>query len=345
MLNTHGHGDHMQWWVVRNAGGTFVIAESSRSSAASAGAIVAGPFATQAEAQRAMSSAPKNTSGNTGNSVVDAILATTSNLEVREAMLLGSHLESGWNPTAVGDQGTSFGPFQMHIGGALTAQGGTAADAENPTWAAQHMLGYYEQGVNSVPASLWASNPELAAEEAAVKAEGPATTYYISQGKTAVDSAWTATKNALNGIVSSSGSPGNTGAAGSAGGTTTTAATGGFWQGFWSGLLGSSVGANFSPQDALERLGLIVLGGLLILLGIYMLAGRQTMRLVQMATPEGRLLGATNTQGPQDSGSNAAGIRADQRRQNFLRNREQAEGASADEKGTSPEFRKQFLGE
>lgn len=311
----------MQWWVVRNAGGTFVIAEPDQASAAASGSIVAGPFATKAAAQQAMANgASGGTTGNTGNSVVDAILNVTSNLEVREAMLLGSHLESGWSPTAVGDQGTSFGPFQMHIGGALTAQGGTPQQAEDPTWAAQHMLGYYETGVNSVPSSLWSTDPEMASEEAAVKAEGPATSYYNSQGQGAVDAAWLATNNALHGIVSSSGSPsGGTGSG--TGGTTTTGALSSFWSGFWNGLLGSAgAGPNFSPVDALERFGLILLGGLLILLGIYMLAGKQILAL----TPYGRV-GAALGQGTKSQGSNEAELRERTRRQDLLRDRTQGE--------------------
>lgn len=321
----------MQWWVIRNAGGTFVVAEPDQASAAATGAIVAGPFATQAAAQQAMSSgASGGTTGHTGNSVVDAILAVTSNLQVREAMLLGSHLESGWSETAVGDQGTSFGPFQMHIGGALTAQGGTPSQAEDPTWAAQHMLGYYESGVNSVPSSLWASDPEMAAEEAAVKAEGPATSYYNSQGQGAVDSAWAATKNALNGVVSSSGSPtGGSGTGGGTGGTTTTSAISDFWSGFWNGILGSAAGPSFSPVDALERLGLILLGGLLILLGIYMLAGKQILAL----TPYGRT-GATLGQGTKSQGSDAAGVRERARRQDLLRERTQGEDQGTQESET-----------
>lgn len=315
-----------EWWVIRNAGGTFVVAEPDQASAAATGSVIAGPFSTQAEAQQATTN---TRSTSTGNSVVDAILAVTSNLRVRQAMLLGSHLESGWNPTAVGDQGTSFGPFQMHIGGALTAQGGTPQQAEDPTWAAQHMLGYYESGVNSVPASLWTSNPEQASEEAAVSAEGPATSYYNSQGQGAVDAAWTATQAALNGVVSSGGSaPGGTGGGN---GVTTTSATGSFWSGFWNGLLGSAAGPSFSPVDGLERLGLIILGGLLILLGIYMLAGKQTMRLVQMATPEGRLLGATNAQGDQGQAGNGARVRERERRQDLLRQRTQGQDQGTQE--------------
>lgn len=235
----------------------------------------------------------------TGNPVVDAILAGTSNLEVREAMLVGSYLESGWSSTAVGDGGTSFGPFQMHIGGALTAAGGTPAQAENPTWAVQHMLGAYEQGVNSVPSSLWSSNPELAAEEAAVAAERPRVSYIASQGQSKVDQAFAATQNALRGIVSSPGSPtgGNSGpasgtnatltgfdpaslpfplniiasvgAAGVSGGPISTNVGLGIFGGA-EGIAGwflKQLGID-NIKDFFIRTGLIILGGILIIIGV-----------------------------------------------------------------------------
>ena len=147
--------------------------------------------------------------------VINAILGVTSNKEVRESMLLGSWLESRWNTNAVGDQGTSFGAFQMHVGGALTAAGGTPALAENPVWAAQHMEPAYQRAVAGFSQSLWGSNPELAAEESAVLAEAPAESYYASQGKGAVNSGWSATQSALKGQVSVSGSPGGNTATGS----------------------------------------------------------------------------------------------------------------------------------
>ena len=223
-------------------------------------------------------------SSNTGNPVVDAILNGTSNAEVREAMLLGSYLESTWSQTAVGDGGTSFGPFQMHIGGALTAAGGTPSDAENPAWAVQHMMSSYVNGVNSVAASLWASDPEQAAEEAAVAAEKPLTSYYASQGQAKVDEAWNATQGALKGKVSTSGSPS------SGSGTTTTgfdvssiigdiesALTGGLVGGSSKGLGGvfGALASWFTGQfginnvkDFAIRFGLILMGGILVIIGI-----------------------------------------------------------------------------
>jgi cell wall-associated NlpC family hydrolase len=61
-----------------------------------------------------------------------------------------AHHESGLNPAAVGDQGTSFGLFQLHQGGALPA-GTPASQATNPLWnanfAARQIKGLNIQGL------------------------------------------------------------------------------------------------------------------------------------------------------------------------------------------------------
>jgi hypothetical protein len=263
---------------------------------------------------------------NTGNPVVDAILNGTTNVEVRDAMLVGSYLESGWSPTAVGDQGTSFGPFQMHIGGALTAAGGTPADAENPTWAVQNMLAAYEQGVQSVDASLWSSNPELASEEAAVAAERPTESYIASQGQSRVDAAWSATQSALKGVVSTPGSPNGSGASatttgvnigsimqqieqGLLGGLGSTA-TGGATSSGLGGLFGSlaswflgQFGVN-SVKDAAIRLGLILLGAILIIVGINAMV---KMSISDVETPPEE---ETGSSGPANTSSGSSGTAA-----------------------------------
>lgn len=125
------------------------------------------------------------------NDLLTAILNASKDQRVQESMLLGSSFEGGWNaPFPVGDQGTSFGPYQMHIGGALTSAGGTPSQAEDPTWATQHMVSAYTNAVNQQPASLWQSNPELAAEQAAVAAERPAKSYLASHGQKTLDQHW-----------------------------------------------------------------------------------------------------------------------------------------------------------
>lgn len=127
-----------------------------------------------------------------------AILAATTDARTQLAMLMGSYLEGGWGPTySVGDAGTSFGPYQMHEGGALDSLAGpTLADrvtqAQDAGQATAAMLGRYQAAVQAVPADLWNSNPEQAGEEAAYRAESPALTYYASQGSSRVTQAYQA---------------------------------------------------------------------------------------------------------------------------------------------------------
>ncbi|MFE3653348.1 hypothetical protein ACFXO2_37140 [Streptomyces sp. NPDC059152] len=138
------------------------------------------------------------------DSVVQAILDATKDPHVRESMLLGSRLESSWNPGAVGDNGTSFGPFQIHL---PAHPGVTAAQAQNPAWATRYMLSAYQRGAAAQPESLWQSNPERAAEQAAVAAEAPAQPYYASGGAESVHAAWRATTGALGGRTPADGTP------------------------------------------------------------------------------------------------------------------------------------------
>lgn len=124
------------------------------------------------------------------NTVIDAINAGASNARVRLAMLMGSKLESGWNPSAVGDGGTSYGIFQIH----LPAHPGVTADqAKDPTFAVHFMAGAYEAGVNRVDAALWNSDPALAAATAAFYAERPKVMYPTDRVRAAwspVNTAW-----------------------------------------------------------------------------------------------------------------------------------------------------------
>lgn len=263
----------------------------------------------------------------TPQSVINAILGVTTNTEVREAMLLGADLESSLNPDAVGDNNTSFGAFQMHIGGDLTSSGGTQANADNPTWAASKMLAAYEAAVNSIPQSLWQSNPEEAAEEAAVAAEDPAESYYASQGTNAVNDAWATVQSVLGGSTGgTSGAPstsasstasGDSGASGT--GSTTSATTtsaslpfpGGSWDPLnWPYKLGESVENDLfnSIKDALEdvekdiwaklkplliRFGLIVLGAFIVYAGIQALT-RQSAGPTQIIVGGAKKAASTN---------------------------------------------------
>ncbi len=149
--------------------------------------------------------------------VPPAILAATTDQRVQLAMLMGSHMEGGWGPNyGIGDNGTSFGPYQMHVGGALGDLPGTLqqqiTEATNPTDAVAGMLSNYQGAVNQIPQSEWQSNPEQAGEQAAVLAERPAEPYYQSQGQGSVDAAYQA-------AVAVMGGSGGVATAGTAGGT------------------------------------------------------------------------------------------------------------------------------
>lgn len=110
-----------------------------------------------------------------GNAVVDAIIAATpNNPNLRAAMLMGSSLESNQNASAVGDNGKSFGPFQIYT---VAHPNVTAAQAADPVWATNFMLPSYQAGVAKVPTTLWTANPALAAATAAFYAERPKVMY------------------------------------------------------------------------------------------------------------------------------------------------------------------------
>jgi hypothetical protein len=73
------------------------------------------------------------------NAVIDAIVSVARQLGVDPVLALAdSYVESGWNPRAVGDAGTSFGLFQLHRGGELGSL--TEEQAFDPTTNAQRAL-------------------------------------------------------------------------------------------------------------------------------------------------------------------------------------------------------------
>lgn len=113
-------------------------------------------------------------SGGTGgyapnSSVVNAVKSVTSNRLLQIAMLTGATLESSQRPNARG-QG-SYGAWQIQLD---AHPGVSAAEADNPMWAARYMLGSYRSALGEVPSSTWASNPSSAAAQVAALAERPA---------------------------------------------------------------------------------------------------------------------------------------------------------------------------
>lgn len=130
-------------------------------------------------------------------SVVEAITAATlNNKALQQAMLLGSWMESTWTATSVGDHGTSFGPFQIHL---PAHPGVTAAEAENPAWATNYMLPVYQAALTQN------SDPMMAAALTAFHAERPAQMYPSSR----ISAGWAAVQNAMNATGANSPSGGN----------------------------------------------------------------------------------------------------------------------------------------
>lgn len=150
------------------------------------------------------------TSGAT--TVAQAIKNATSDARTQLALALGAQLEGGTlgaGPFPTGDNGQSPGPFQIRLydnnGAAVHGNQITRAQALDPTSAVQFMLSSYQAAVNSIPAALWQSNPEQAAEQAAYKAERPAKDYVASRGQSGVDSAYQTATAALSGTTAGTG--------------------------------------------------------------------------------------------------------------------------------------------
>lgn len=256
--------------------------------------------------------------------VPQAIMQVTNDPRIREAMMVGSYLETTWDPTSVGDQGTSFGPFQMHIGGELTAQGGTPSQAQDPVWAAQHMLASYTRGVNRVSASLWQSDPARAAEQAAVFAEVPAQDYYATQGASRVSQAWAATQKALGGSAGSTlpaiNIPGLGGIPGVGGGD------------ILSSLL--SLFGISDIKDLAERGGLIIFGAILVFVGLFVATkseGKVKETIKEQLPGGGEVTETKETKEPKDTKEKVEPLAPENKVDQGLAKGTGAEGASAGE--------------
>ncbi len=145
-------------------------------------------------------SSSDSASGQLDSSIVQAVEGIPGITQhVEEAMLEGAGLESGGNPSAKGDG--SDGPWQIQLD---AHPGVTAAEADDPQWAATYMYPSYQAAVAQVPDSEWSSTPEKAAERAAYLAEKPAGDYYAVRGTAAVNQAWQWVEDALTGGGSTS---------------------------------------------------------------------------------------------------------------------------------------------
>jgi hypothetical protein len=126
--------------------------------------------------------------------VGQAVYGYTPSPGLRTALLVGAFLEGGLHPPyGVGDGGTSFGPWQMHIGGALDSIPGTLAQkraaAENPFVAVKYMGPRYRLAGGEQSGGT-ASGAALVA----FRAERPANMYPSSR----VQAAWAAIHGAAS---------------------------------------------------------------------------------------------------------------------------------------------------
>lgn len=256
--------------------------------------------------------------------VIPAIFGVTSDSRARTSMTFGAGLESGWSDTATNPSGAT-GPFQILL---PVHPDISFSQAEDPVTAAGYMLPAYRAALNQVPSGLWGTNPEVAAERTVILAEQPGgpfpsgntPTGYGSEGVDVVNQRWGQTTQFLTGAFN----PGTNINLTAAGGFPPNVPGLGLLNQLLLGPLGLFIKApgqsgggtfgaigkvlNFlsNPQDAMERIGLILFGAVLVIVGLYALAqgtaaGRMAKPLVQ-AAPAGaamRLKGAA-------SGANAA---------------------------------------
>lgn len=238
--------------------------------------------------------------------IIPAIFQASPNSRIRTSMTFGAGLESGWSDTATNPSGAT-GPFQILL---PVHPDISFEQAENPNSATAFMLPAYRAAVSQVPDSLWKTNPEVAAEQVAITAEQPGgafpstePTSYGSEGVDVVNQRWGQTTQYLQG-------PWNPGKdinlTGDQSATTTAFLSGlppwlqkllfpffdpvsqfalGHPLGIFSGLQ-KIINFLSNPQDAMERVGLILFGAVMILMGAYVMAqnttgGRAARQLVE----------------------------------------------------------------
>lgn len=108
------------------------------------------------------------------------------------AGLIGSYLESGWNPGSLSGDG-AVGLWQIQSPGRYPNPGISREEALDPVASTEYMLPRYREALEKVDASLWATNPEYAAATVAYKAERPKYPYHVGQSPAKVRQAWQAT--------------------------------------------------------------------------------------------------------------------------------------------------------
>lgn len=101
--------------------------------------------------------------------LVQAIQASTDDKELQAVLLATALVESGGRLDATGDGGTSFGPYQMHVGGRLTSAGFTPEQAKDPLLSTQAAIKEFLRFRVSDP-GLWAANAQRPANASAYAA-------------------------------------------------------------------------------------------------------------------------------------------------------------------------------
>ena len=214
------------------------------------------------------------------------VAATGGDPHTTLAMELGALLEGGSlsGPWGVGDSGTSFGPFQIHLPAHPDVN---AAQAADPGFAASFMAPAYQAAAQQVPGSLWDTNPEAAAEQTAFLAERPAKDYYASRGAATVNANYSAAAAALGGA------PAGTGPGGMPIGLPSPGDALGAVAGFVDQFNPFSLASNFATsvgQDIVQGLfrlaafgTLLAAGGALIAMGAWRSVSPQTKQTVTTA--------------------------------------------------------------
>lgn len=130
-----------------------------------------------------------------GGPVVTAILNSTGNTHVREAMILGSYLASKWNPGHSNSDKTAWGPYDIEL---KAHKGVTRTEATDPLWSTRFMLPYYTKAAQRIAASQWnASNILPAVWQAAKAAEGAEGTALGTPSNSQLNQAWVQVKDVL----------------------------------------------------------------------------------------------------------------------------------------------------
>ena len=252
-----------------------------------------------------MAAAPKKATPSLAPSstTIGQIERQVSDQRTQLAMSLGALLEGGTlagSGFGVGDNGNSHGPFQIN---APFHPDISVAGALNPASAVAYMKGAYQSAVNQISPSLWSSNPELAAEQAARMAENPAQDYITARGQSTVDSAYQRATAALGGAPVGGG-----GGSSSGGGITATNAS--FLSsvgGLLTNPLGALSGAAADTGNAiaggvvagaealakpfvsyLEDAVLVVFGLIFVLVGLHMITSGASTDVVNSVVNGGR---------------------------------------------------------